>query len=141
MATADEILAPEAREFYCRTLDVLQRARVEVLVGGAYAFARYTGIERHTKDFDLFVRDVDFERTLQALGDAGYTTEVPFPHWLGKAHCGDYFVDLIYGSGNGVAHVDQEWFLHAVPDHVFEVPVKLCPVEEIIWTKALIQER
>ena len=26
------------------------------LVGGAYAFARYTGIERHTKDFDVFVR-------------------------------------------------------------------------------------
>jgi hypothetical protein len=141
MAATDEILAPEAREFYCQTLDVLQRAGVEVLVGGAYAFARYTGIERHTKDFDIFVREADFERTLGALGNAGYTTDVAFSHWLGKAYCGEYFVDVIYGSGNGVARVDDQWFAHALPDHVFDVPVKLCPVEEIIWSKALIQER
>ena len=29
---------------------------VPFLVGGAYAFAHYTGIVRHTKDLDLFVR-------------------------------------------------------------------------------------
>ena len=37
------------------------------LVGGAYAFARYTGIERHTKDFDVFVRPRDFDRALDAF--------------------------------------------------------------------------
>ena len=29
------------------------------LVGGAYAFERYTGIARHTKDFDLFIHPRD----------------------------------------------------------------------------------
>jgi hypothetical protein len=141
MLAADEILAPEAREFYCHTLSVFEHANLDVLVGGAYAYARYTGIERHTKDFDVFVRQRDFGRTLHALQAAGYVTEVPFPHWLGKAHHGAYFVDVIFGSGNGIAHVDDAWFAHATPDLVFGVPVRLCPPEEIIWSKAFIQER
>src|SRR5207248_141969 len=118
-----------------------QRAGIDVLVGGAYAFARYTGIERHTKDFDVFVRRRDFQRTLEALARAGYHTEVPFPHWLGKAHCGEFFVDVIHGSGNGVTVVDDAWFEHATPDRVFDIDVRLVPPEEMIWSKSLIQER
>jgi hypothetical protein len=134
-------LEPEARAFYCRTLDVFEAAHIEVLIGGAYAFARYTGIERHTKDFDVFVRRKDFRRTLAALRRAGYRTAVPFPHWLGKAHCGEFFVDVIYGSGNGVTVVDDAWFAHATRDTVFDKPVMLVPCEEMIWSKSLIQER
>jgi hypothetical protein len=140
-AQADNILTAEARAFYCATLGVFERSDIEVLVGGAYAFARYTGIERHTKDLDIFVRGEDFQKTLDALAQAGYTTSVPFPHWLGKAHCGEYFVDVIYSSGNGVARVDEEWFENAPRDTVFDLPVSLCPVEEMLWSKALIQER
>jgi hypothetical protein len=136
-----QILEPEAKEFYCHTLSVFEQNGIDMLVGGAYAFARYTGIERHTKDLDVFVKQDDFDRTLRALERAGYGTEVPFPHWLGKAHHGDYFVDIIYSSGNGIAHVDNEWFACATADHVFDVPVRLCPAEEMIWSKALIQER
>jgi hypothetical protein len=140
-ALSAAILEPEAKEFYCHTLRVFDQAGIDFLIGGAYAFARYTGIERHTKDCDVFVRHADFDRTLRALERAGYKTDVPFPHWLGKAHHGEYFVDVIYGSGNGVACVDDEWFDQASHDHVFDVPVRLVPVEEMIWSKALIQER
>ena len=28
-------------------------------------------------------------------------------HWLAKATMGDYFIDLIYGMGNGVALIDN----------------------------------
>jgi len=136
-----QILEPEAREFYCHTVSVFEQANLDVLVGGAYAFARYTGIERHTKDLDIFVKASDFKRTLGALETAGYQTDIPFPHWLGKAHCGEYFVDVIYSSGNGVAQVDDEWFEHAVADHVFDLPMRLCPVEEMMWSKAFVQER
>jgi hypothetical protein len=136
-----QILEPEARAFYCSALSAFEDAKLDVMVGGAYAFARYTGIERHTKDFDVFVRAADFKRTLAALAEAGYQTEIPFPHWLGKAHCGEYFVDVIYSSGNGIARVDDEWFEHATVDHVFELPVRLCPVEEMMWSKAFVQER
>ena len=140
-AASEHALTSAERAFYCTTLEVFERAGIDVLVGGAYAFARYTGIERHTKDFDVFVHARDFDRTLAALENAGYDTSVPFPHWLGKAYCGEYFVDVIYGSGNGVALVDDEWFEQATLETVFDKTVMLVPIEEMLWSKALIQER
>ena len=132
----------DAREFYCHTLErVRDRPGVAVPVGGAYALERYTGIERHTKDFDVFVRGRGLRAHAGALRAAGYDTETPFPHWLGKAFHGEFFVDVIFSSGNGVARVDDDWFEHATADHVFDVPVRLCPAEEMIWSKAFIQER
>jgi hypothetical protein len=119
----------------------LQRSEVPFLVGGAYAFERYTGIARHTKDLDVFVRADDCPRALAALEAHGCHGELPFPHWLGKAYCGDHFVDLIFGSGNGVAPVDDDWFTHAVDETVLGVPVRIVPAEEMIWQKALIMER
>src|SRR5262249_59438693 len=117
------------RDFYLRAMRLLDEAGIEFLVGGAYAFERYTGIARHTKDFDIFVHPRDVERVLATLGAAGCETELPFPHWLGKARCGDDFVDVIFGSGNGVAVVDDDWFKHSVPEEVFGGrPVRLIPV-------------
>jgi hypothetical protein len=136
-----EHLDPQARDFYRRAMRRFMDGGVPFLVGGAYAFARYTGIERHTKDFDVFLHPRDFDRALALLADEGCHTEVPFPHWLGKAHRDGSFVDLIFSSGNGVAAVDDEWFRHAVDDEVLGIPVRLSPAEEMIWSKAFIMER
>src|SRR5690349_11249836 len=134
-------LDPETREFYCRALTTLERSGVPFLVGGAYAFERYTGIARHTKDLDVFVREADCGDALAALEATGCRGELPFPHWLAKAYCGDHFVDLIFGSGNGIAPVDDDWFRYAVDETVLGIPVKIVPAEEMIWQKALIMER
>ena len=136
-----EHLDPQARDFYRRAMRRFMDGGVPFLVGGAYAFARYTGIERHTKDLDVFLHPRDFDRALALLAEEGCQTEVPFPHWLGKAHRDGSFVDLIFSSGNGVAAVDDEWFRHAVADEVLDVPVRLSPAEEMIWSKAFIMER
>lgn len=140
-STADAILSPEAKAFYQHALTVLGENSVPYLVGGAYAFARYTGIERHTKDFDVFIRRSDFERAASALQSAGYRTELLFAHWIGKAWKGDDFVDLIFSAGNGIAQVDELWFQHAVPERVIDMEVVLIPAEEMIWSKGLIMER
>jgi hypothetical protein len=137
----DQTLDAEAKAFYCHTLRILNHARLPVLIGGAYAFARYTGIERHTKDFDVFVREQHFKPTLDALARAGYATETAFPHWLGKAYHGEFFVDVIFSSGNSLARVDDEWFAHAIHDHIFDEPVALVPPEEMVWSKGFVQER
>ena len=134
-------LDPSTREYYCRAIQTLQHAQVPFLVGGAYAFERYTGIARHTKDFDIFVRPTDVERVLGTFRAAGYHTELPFPHWLGKAFCGGDFVDVIFGSGNGITTVDDDWFVHAVDAEVLGMAVQLMPAEEMIWSKSFIQER
>ena len=140
-ANSHAILDPDSRAFYQSAMRALQKDRVPFLVGGAYSFARYTGIERHTKDFDIFVLQEDCPRVLRSLAAAGYRTELTFPHWLGKAFSGDSFVDVIFGSGNGVARVDEQWFEHSTESEVLDIPALLCPAEETIWSKAFVMER
>jgi len=132
---------PVAREIYCRAVETLGNAAVPFLVGGSYALERYTAIARHTKDFDVFVHRRDLDRVFELLSTAGYETELTFPHWLGKAVAGDDFIDVIFGSGNGIAEVDDEWFAHSVESEVLGVRVRLCPPEEMIWSKAFVMER
>ncbi len=141
MSVSERELAPGGRAFYRAAMATLTAAGVRFLVGGAYAFERYTGIARHTKDFDIFVHPSDCAEVHRVLGREGYRAEVMFAHWLGKAYQGEHFVDIIFSSGNGVALVDNDWFKHAVDDEVLGRPVKLCPPEETIWSKAFVQER
>ncbi len=136
-----EELDPGAAQFYLDVLAALRAADVPFLVGGAYALGFYTGIARHTKDFDLFVRPADGDRALGVLAAAGYHTEKTFPHWLGKAFGGDDFVDVIHASGNGACPVDDEWFAHAARGSVLGTQVPIVPAEEMIWQKAYIMER
>jgi hypothetical protein len=131
----------EVIDFYRRAFEVLQAAGVPFLLGGAYALERYTGLQRHTKDFDFFLYPRDCRRALDQLAAAGYQTEVTFPHWLAKAFQGDLFVDIIFGSGNGLCRVDDPWFAHAEPAESLGLSVQLIPVEEMIWSKAFIMER
>ena len=116
---------PQAVECYRTALRALTGAGVDFMVGGAYAFARVAGTARHTKDLDLFLRRRDRDRALAELADAGFQTEVTYPHWLAKAKCGDYFIDLIYDSGNGATCVDDGWFAHAARGEVMGLPVLL----------------
>jgi hypothetical protein len=136
-------LDPRERDFYIHAMQLLHDAGIESLVGGAYSLAQHAGIVRHTKDFDIFLRRRDLEAACRALEKGGYRTELVFPHWLAKAFLphSDAFVDLIFGSGNGLCTVDDEWFEHAVPRTVFDRPARLVPPEEVIWTKAFVQER
>ena len=133
-------LDPE-RRFYRRVLQALDESNVPVLVGGAYALTVYTGIERRTKDFDLFLRRADYERAAQVLAASGYATDLKFPHWLGKAHCGTSCVDLIFDSGNGLTRVDDAWFERAIEADVLGFRARIVPVEEMIWSKAFLMER
>jgi hypothetical protein len=127
--------------FYLHVLRALQGGGAQFLVGGAYALRYYTGIGRDTKDFDIFVRREDYDSVMAILSASGCRTELTYPHWLGKACCATAMVDVIFSSGNGVSLVDEDWFRYARTGHVFDVPVKLCPPEEIIWSKAFITER
>jgi len=140
-AEADEARKCVYNDFYLPAVLALNEAKLPFLVGGAYAFERFTGIERHLKDFDIFVRPEDCRRALDRLSAIGYQTELAFPHWLGKAVCGQHYIDVIFNSGNGVARVDDEWFHHAIVEDFLGVPIKLCPIEETIWSKAFVMER
>ena len=137
----EETLDPASEQFYCKVLQIMNEAGIPFLVGGAFALGHYTGIVRRTKDLDLFVHPHDVERTLAAFTAAGYETEMTAPHWLAKAIGKEHFVDLIFSSGNGIARVDEEWFQHAADAVILSIPVRVCPVEEMLWSKVFILAR
>jgi hypothetical protein len=134
-------LDPRCAAFYREAMTILQRAKVEFMVGGAFALAKHAGVERFTKDFDIFIRPRDAERALRAFAKAGLRTEMTATYWLGKAFKDDLFVDLIWSSGNGVATIDDDWFARAPEETVLGMRVKIVPAEEMIWQKAYIMER
>lgn len=132
----------QERDFYRAAMTALDNAGLPYLVGGAYAFAQYSGIARHTKDFDIFVRKEDAERILKELATTcGCKTDKTFPHWLYKALLGENFIDVIFSSGNGVAEVDESWFTRSRDAVVLGLPCKIIPAEELIWSKSFIMER
>jgi hypothetical protein len=144
IATADrdmDDLSLESQAFYKQAIRILDGAGVPFMVGGAYALAQYTGVIRHTKDFDVFVRAGDVPRTLDAFAEGGYRTELTYTHWLAKVFSGQDFVDVIFSSGNAVAKVDDDWFAHAQAARFLDEQVLLVPPEEMIWSKGFVIER
>ena len=140
-AAAERMRDGDELEARARAIQVMQRAGVPFLVGGAYAHAHYTGIYRDTKDLDLFLLPGDVERALEVLAGDGWRTEHHPEGWLAKGFKGEYFVDLIFSSGNGVAVVDDAWLERGVPGRVFGQKVTLVPAEEMIWSKGFVMER
>lgn len=136
-----EQVPPNTLVFYRRVLEVLRDEQLPFLVGGAWAINHYAGIYRPTKDFDVFIVGDDYERISDLLSKAGYSTDLTYPHWLGKVQWGSDTIDLVFSSGNRVADVDHLWFDHAEEAELFGFRVNICPVEETIWSKAYIMER
>jgi hypothetical protein len=131
----------EERAIYKRALEALTAAEIPFVVAGAYAIYEHTGIYRTTKDLDLFFEPAAVVPAAHALRDAGFITRLEDPHWLAKATAGEYFVDLIYGMGNGVALIDGGWFQHSRPGMLAATPVHIAPPEELIWHRLFISER
>src|SRR5689334_15606868 len=94
LMTPDNVDADERNEFYRSALSLLSGSGVRFLVGGSYAFERYTGIARKTKDMDIFVLPRDCRKALFILGSAGYGVEMTDPTWLAKAFHHRHLLDI-----------------------------------------------
>jgi hypothetical protein len=140
-AGTPEAIPPDTLALYVSVLRGLNEREIPFLVGGAYALQHHAGIERHTRDLDLFVLRETLPRIEEAAREMGLEAREFSPHWLWKIETDAGYIDLIWGSGNAAAPVDQLWFERAIGSEVFGVPVRLIPAEEMIWSKAFIQER
>src|SRR4051794_18925849 len=131
----------QERAIYRRALEALNAAGVPFIVAGAYAIYEHTGIYRKTKDLDLFFEPHAVIPAARALRDAGFVTRLEDAHWLAKATWGEHFIDLIYGMGNGVAVIDENWIRHSRPGILAACPVRIAPAEELVWHRLFISER
>jgi hypothetical protein len=131
----------EERAVYKRALEALTAADLPFVVAGAYAIYEHTGIYRKTKDLDLFFEPSGVVPAARVLREAGFVTRLEDAHWLAKATSGEYFVDLIYGMGNGVALIDEGWIRNSRQGILAATPVRIAPPEELLWHRLFISER
>lgn len=136
-----EGLNEDAEAFYRNVLMALREHEIGFLVGGSYAAAHYTGRTPHTKDLDIFLPPHQADAALDALSCTGFKTEKTYPFWIAKAHQGEYFVDIIYRAASGLWEIEEEWLDQGEQTELWGVPVRICSVEELIWTKAALMDR
>lgn len=135
-------LAPaDADDFYKDSLTVLVESKIPFLVAGTFAINCYTGINRATKDLDIFCKAGDFPRILLHFKSHGFETEIEDERWLAKVRRGDSFFDVIFGSAAAVVTVSDVWFQESHLAELYGIPVPLTPPTELIWSKALLQNR
>ncbi|HWK89569.1 MAG TPA: hypothetical protein VNP72_06220 [Longimicrobium sp.] len=131
----------EEREIYKKALAALNAAGVPYVVAGAYAIYEHTGIYRQTKDLDVFCTPAVVEKAMEGLKAGGFVARLEQPHWLAKALRGKHFVDVIYGMGNGLALIDDDWYEHSSPAILAATQVRVAPPEELVWHRLFIHER
>ena len=131
----------DEREIYKRALRALNEAGVPYVVAGAYAIYEHTGIYRQTKDLDIFCDPASVVPAMRTLREAGFRTVLEQSHWLAKAKDDPYFIDIIFGMGNGLALIDADWYRHSSPAILAATPVRVAPAEELIWHRLFISER
>ncbi len=140
--THGEFWIPEhERSVYRSALRALNRAPVRYVVSGAYAIYEYTGIYRQTKDLDLFFVPDDVAEAARVLKTAGFTVQLEEAHWLAKAWKDGVLIDLIYGMGNGLAFIDEDWYRFSRAGILAAEPVRVAPAEELIWHRLYVSER
>ncbi|WP_418161368.1 hypothetical protein [Benzoatithermus flavus] len=138
---ASDLAPPEADAFYAESLHILHDSEIPCLVAGTFAVNCYTGINRATKDLDIFCKAGDFPRILLHFKDQGFEIEIEDERWLAKVRRGRCFFDVIFASATAVITVTDLWFQESHPVELYGVPVQLTPPTELIWSKALLQNR
>ena len=132
--------SPAAEAFYCEVLQLMAKSEIPFLVSGTYALASYTGIDRPTKDVDVFTKAGDALRLLSYFNERGFETVVVDERWLARVTRGELFVDIIYNMPTVTTHVTDEWFENAPTTQLFGATVRLVPPTEFIWSKIFVQD-
>jgi hypothetical protein len=136
-----DLAPPDADRFYADSLRLLKESQIPFLVAGTFAVNCYTGINRATKDLDIFCKAGDFPRILLHFREHDFETVTVDERWLAKVKQGDCFFDVIFSSTAAVVTISDLWFQESHPAEIYGVPLQLTPPTEMIWSKALLQNR
>lgn len=131
---------PAAEAFYSEVLQLMAKSEIPFLVSGTYALASYTGIDRPTKDVDVFAKAGDALKLLAYFREHGLDVGIIDERWLGRITRGELFVDVIYNMPTVTTHVTDEWFVNAPRTELFGAKVRLVPPTQFIWSKIFVQD-
>jgi predicted nucleotidyltransferase len=131
---------PAAEAFYSEVLQLMAKSEIPFLVSGTYALASYTGIDRPTKDVDVFAEAGDSLKLLHYFKEHGFDVEIVDERWLARITRGELFVDVIYNMPTVTTHVTDEWFTNAPTFELFGAKVRMVPPTQFIWSKIFVQD-
>lgn len=123
------------REVLAEAISIVEREGVPYLMIGGIASAVW-GEPKPIRDIDLFVRERDALRTLDAFARAGYHTEHADPEWLLKAVKDDVLVDVIYNVNKEVC-IDDEMLERGVPREVEGTKLRVVAPEDLVVALAI----
>ena len=126
---------------YHDAVSVLLGCGCDFMIGGGFALSFYTGIQRDTKDLDVFCQPKDYPYLLNCLADNGFRVELTDSRWLAKVFKGACFIDIIFDTVNGICRVDETWFAHKEEGDFLGLPTAFIAPEELIWCKIYVQNR
>ena len=109
------------------------------LVAGTFAVNCYTGINRATKDLDIFCKPGDFPASC-FVSRIWVRNEIEDERWLAKVRRGDCFFDVIFSRPWGRDR-QRPLVRREAPAELYNMRVQLTPPTEMIWSKALLQDR
>jgi hypothetical protein len=132
---------PAAEHFYSECIRLLAASDIPFLLSGTYALACYTGINRPTKDVDVFAKAGDSLRILSYFKEQGFDVEMVDERWLARVVRGELFMDVIFNMPTASTHVTDEWFEGAPCAQLFDTSVRLVPPTELVWSKIFVQDR
>ena len=118
----------------------MAESEIPFLVSGTYALASYTGIDRPTKDVDVFAKAGDALKMLHYFKEHGFDVEIVDERWLYRITRGELFVDIITNMPTVTTHVTDEWFVDAPEAELFGAKVRLVPPTQFIWSKIFVQD-
>jgi predicted nucleotidyltransferase len=132
--------SPAAEAFYSEVLALMEQSEIPFLVSGTYALSAYTGIDRPTKDVDVFAKAGDALKMLHYFKERGFDVEIVDERWLYRITRGELFVDVITNMPTVTTHVTDEWFVNAPEAELFGAKVKLVPPTQFIWSKIFVAD-
>src|SRR5438105_7502513 len=131
---------PAAEAFYSEVLQLMAESQIPFLVSGTYALASYTGIDRPTKDVDVFAKAGDALKILHFFKEHGFDVEIVDERWLARITRGELFVDIITNMPTVTTHVTDEWFVNSPETELFGAKVRLVPPTQFIGSKVFVQD-
>lgn len=112
----------------------LRDADIPFALGGGFAAWSWGG-SASDHDVDLLVREVDIDRAVAAMEQAGMRTERPPEGWLMKAYDGDAMIDLIHSPAGLV--VDDELLARAEERSVHGMPMPVMQPDDLLVSKLM----
>lgn len=131
---------------FAEAVQILNDSPLDYMIGGGVSL-NYYGLERDTKDIDVFVSKNEAEPLLRFFEKAGWLTKFTDGRWLYQATKGEGVlsfkknntVDVIFRN-SGPIDITPKILKHAIKTEFLNLPIKIPSIEDLVLFKIYSQQ-